>query len=233
MASIYLVRHGQASFGAADYDQLSSRGEEQAALLGQWIKHCHLPINKVYMGEAKRHLQTAQHCLAVADDLSATVWQSLSGFNEFDHEEILARYRPDLTDKAAMAQLLAASPNPRKAFQQFFSEAVQRWLSGQYDDEYTETWPQFCQRSREALAQVMREAGTARDIWVFTSGGTISAILQAILGIGNDKIFDLNWTLVNSGVTKILYSGERISTSYINSQAHLELQQRTELITYR
>ena len=79
----------------------------------------------------------------------------------------------------------------------------------------------------------MREAGTARDIWVFTSGGTISTILQTILGVGNDKIFDLNWTLVNSGVTKILYSGERISTSYINSQAHLELQQRTELITYR
>ena len=27
MSSIHLVRHGQASFGAADYDLLSERGE--------------------------------------------------------------------------------------------------------------------------------------------------------------------------------------------------------------
>ena len=33
MAAIYLVRHGQASFGAVDYDQLSARGEQQAQLL--------------------------------------------------------------------------------------------------------------------------------------------------------------------------------------------------------
>ena len=47
MAAIYLVRHGQASFGAADYDQLSARGEQQAQLLGQWLKDCHLPVEKV------------------------------------------------------------------------------------------------------------------------------------------------------------------------------------------
>ncbi|NPC53888.1 histidine phosphatase family protein, partial [Corallococcus exiguus] len=29
MAELYLVRHGQASFGAADYDRLSERGEQQ------------------------------------------------------------------------------------------------------------------------------------------------------------------------------------------------------------
>ncbi len=233
MAAIYLVRHGQASFGAADYDQLSPRGEEQATLLGDWLKHCRLPINKVYLGEAKRHLQTAQHCLAVADDLSATVWQPLSGFNEFDHIEILNRHRPNLAENVAMAEFLAASDNPRRAFQQLFSDAIARWLSGEHDAEYTETWPQFCQRCRAALAQVIAEAGTARDIWVFTSGGTISAILQDILGIGNANIFELNWTLVNSGVTKILFSGQRLSTSYINSQAHLEHLHRAELITYR
>ncbi|MCB1660687.1 MAG: histidine phosphatase family protein, partial [Pseudomonadales bacterium] len=89
MAAIYLVRHGQASFGAADYDQLSVRGEQQAQLLGQWLKDCHLPVQKVYLGQAKRHLQTAQHCLAMTDNLSANAWQSLTGFNEFDHVEIL------------------------------------------------------------------------------------------------------------------------------------------------
>jgi broad specificity phosphatase PhoE len=233
MASIYLVRHGQASFGAADYDQLSSRGEEQSALLGQWLKHCGLPVNKVYLGEAKRHMQTAQHCLAVADDSSAVAWQILSGFNEFDHQQVLANYRPDLADVTAMAQFLSTTSNPRRAFQQLFGEAVTRWLSGQHDDEYSESWPQFQLRCFAALQQVISEADASRDLWVFTSGGTISAILQTLLGISNDKIFDLNWSLMNTGITKILFSGQRISVSYINNYAHLEQHRRAELLTYR
>ena len=35
--SLLLVRHGQASFGAADYDQLSGRGVEQSRRLGDWL----------------------------------------------------------------------------------------------------------------------------------------------------------------------------------------------------
>ena len=34
MATIYLVRHGQASFGKENYDQLSPRGWEQGRILG-------------------------------------------------------------------------------------------------------------------------------------------------------------------------------------------------------
>ena len=30
MASLFLIRHGQASYGEADYDRLSTRGQEQA-----------------------------------------------------------------------------------------------------------------------------------------------------------------------------------------------------------
>ena len=35
--SLLLVRHGQASFGAADYDQLSERGQVQSRRLGDWL----------------------------------------------------------------------------------------------------------------------------------------------------------------------------------------------------
>lgn len=232
MASIYLVRHGQASFGAADYDQLSARGEQQAALLGQRIRQCEFGVDKVYLGQAKRHAQTAQHCLSEHDGI-ANDWQILSGFNEFDHEQIMNCYRPDLQEHAAMAQYLAATDNPRKAFQHLFSAAIKRWLSGEYDSDYSQTWTQFGQRSQAALQQVMAEADGARDIWIFTSGGTISALLQPLLGIGNDRIFDLNWALLNTGVSKLLFSGERVSVSYINNYAHLEQQGRGELITYR
>jgi len=37
MAELYLIRHGQASFGAEDYDQLSSLGKTQCELLGAFF----------------------------------------------------------------------------------------------------------------------------------------------------------------------------------------------------
>jgi hypothetical protein len=38
VGNLYLIRHGQASFGAADYDVLSPVGERQSLALGE-----HLP----------------------------------------------------------------------------------------------------------------------------------------------------------------------------------------------
>jgi broad specificity phosphatase PhoE len=35
MGTLHLVRHGQASFGAADYDQLSDLGARQCRELGR------------------------------------------------------------------------------------------------------------------------------------------------------------------------------------------------------
>ena len=37
MANLFLVRHGQASFGADDYDRLSPTGHEQSRLLGEYL----------------------------------------------------------------------------------------------------------------------------------------------------------------------------------------------------
>ena len=37
MGVILLVRHGQASWGAADYDNLSEPGQEQGAVLGSGL----------------------------------------------------------------------------------------------------------------------------------------------------------------------------------------------------
>jgi len=37
MSSIYLVRHGQASFGSANYDELSDRGRRQSRILGEYL----------------------------------------------------------------------------------------------------------------------------------------------------------------------------------------------------
>ncbi|NBR82040.1 MAG: histidine phosphatase family protein, partial [Betaproteobacteria bacterium] len=55
MGTLTLVRHGQASFGAANYDQLSTVGELQSARLGAYLAQQSLRFDAVYHGSLQRH----------------------------------------------------------------------------------------------------------------------------------------------------------------------------------
>ncbi len=54
MGQIYLVRHGQASFGSADYDQLSTLGAEQAQMLGGSLDDSYTGFDRVGPGSVTR-----------------------------------------------------------------------------------------------------------------------------------------------------------------------------------
>ncbi|HEX5739103.1 MAG TPA: phosphoglycerate mutase family protein, partial [Hydrogenophaga sp.] len=58
MGTLYLVRHGQASFGAEDYDQLSERGRQQSVQLGRYWAARGLVFDAVITGTLRRHEQT-------------------------------------------------------------------------------------------------------------------------------------------------------------------------------
>ena len=60
MAELLLVRHGQASFGAADYDKLSELGVEQSRALGRWWSSCQLQVDSLMAGTMRRHRETAE-----------------------------------------------------------------------------------------------------------------------------------------------------------------------------
>jgi broad specificity phosphatase PhoE len=239
MAEIYLVRHGQASFGADNYDQLSSRGQKQSLLTGQKYTRCVKPC-LVFTGQHKRHQQTLdgfKQGLDVVDvDLPAE-WQSpqvMSGFNEFDHEQVLFRAYPDLADKKALALELAKHEKPQSHFHYLFQKAVERWISGQFDTEYDESWVSFQQRCKDALSHVKAQVLAAEGVsqaWVFTSGGPVAAVAQAVMGLSDGATFELNENLANTGVTRLLFSGSKVSVSYLNSIGHLL--EKPEYVTYR
>jgi broad specificity phosphatase PhoE len=52
MGHLYLVRHGQASLGAADYDQLSPLGQQQSLRLGEHWQAQGLRFDAVITGTA-------------------------------------------------------------------------------------------------------------------------------------------------------------------------------------
>ena len=64
MATIYLIRHGQASFGAADYDKLSELGCRQAQVTGEYLRDNKIHFDAVYSGSLLRQRETAQLAIA-------------------------------------------------------------------------------------------------------------------------------------------------------------------------
>jgi len=230
MGAIYLIRHGQASFGAANYDQFSDVGHQQGAVLGGALMERVTRVDGVITGSLQRHQATAASCLqAMGLSMSPQVH---AGFNEFDHEDVIACAEPRYAGKVVMMADMAASGDPRRAFQKFFQDAVSRWVGGNHDDEYAEPWSVFKLRCVTALDDLVQATPPKGQSVVFTSGGTISVMCAHLLGLSDAQAFTINWTLANTGITKIVSGRDGLHLVSVNEHAHLEGGE-PGLLTYR
>ena len=234
MGTIYLLRHGQASFGSSNYDQLSATGHVQARVLGQALKARGVQADQVISGSMQRHQETAAGALG---ELVGEASHTLSlvqhaGVNEFDHENVIEVAEPRYADKVIMMSDMAASGDPHRTFQTFFRDAVSRWVGGNHDDEYKEPWSVFKLRVVSALDDLVKQTPAKGNTLVFTSGGTISVICAHLLGLSDAQAFTINWTLANAGITKIRAGRDGLHLVSINEHAHLE-GGASPLLTYR
>ena len=244
MGQIFLIRHGQASFGSSNYDQLSALGTEQAGMLGAWFAQRQQGFDQIVTGTMMRHRQTATACIGTLSGVPAEQhWIADAGFNEYDHDEILHRYRPEFAEAGEVRRFLAITESANRVFQGIFQAAMARWMGGEHDDEYREPWPVFRRRCVEALERLANTAAASQSIVVFTSGGTIATLCQHLLHLPDARVFNLNWALVNSAVTKVYYqAGSRdagdghdtqLTLGYLNNYAHLESFGDRKTVTYR
>ncbi len=236
MGTITLIRHGQASFGKANYDELSELGQRQGRELGQWLDRAGIRLDHIVTGRLRRHRQTAEAaCTTLRTELQpGSDWQVEGGFDEYDHNEMLLRHEPRFGDPAFLRALFQEHPNPRQEFQSIFVAAFARWMSGEHDADYRESWRHFKERCITAvkdLAASNPERG--RHIAVFTSGGPITAITQSLLDLPDHQVARLNSSIANGSLTKILFQPGRLSLSTLNSYAHFEQAGDSSLITYR
>lgn len=234
MSNLYLVRHGQASFGSRDYDQLSPLGVNQSELLGRWLATTGLQPHRVMMGTMKRHRQTAEACLAEWLNADAGVHTPVEegAFNEFDHKEVLVRAHPAFSEPGWLERFLAEEVDGRRAFQKVFAESVARWVAGQNESDYSESWPGFRARCVAGL-QRAAETHPESDIWIFTSGGPISAIVQHCLAIPDSHLLKLIWTILNASVSQFSFRDGQFRLKQFNNVAHLTLPNRVDLLSYR
>lgn len=227
MSEIYLVRHGQASFAADNYDQLSPVGHEQAAILSKYWQSINVKFDAVYSGSLQRQRETAEgisECVQAEPEI-------LPGLNEYSSVEILNCYREEFAEKDGFD--LNGDMKERKYFQRFLERACLRWVRNELSASDIEPFADFKSRVVDALSQVIDANKKGRQVVVATSGGVISLAVQSVLNIPDEQAINLNWMVFNSSITRIPFSGSRKSLSVFNAIPHLEREGFTDKITYR
>ena len=236
MGSIYLIRHGQASFGADDYDVLSPTGFRQAEVLGAYLAQLGLQFDRCIAGSLFRQRHTAQTAMAQLDaaGLIAPALETDQAFNEFDAEAVIRALLPAmLPDEPEALEVMRNAAHNRAEFQRLFALIIGRWLGGEHDTPALQSWLAFVEQVQAGLDRILDSAGPSDRIAVFTSGGTITALLHLITQMPAPQAFELNWQIVNTSLNHLKFRGREVSLASFNSHAHLQLMKAPELITYR
>lgn len=208
MSVLYLVRHGQASFGTDDYDRLSALGKEQSRITGRFLASQGLEPDRIIHGEMLRQRQTAEGLLAgLGRDMDAHVD---AGWNEYAAWELTGV----LTDLDPRAQ------HDSKIFQGELERGAARWASGEHDEDYTETYNQFTSRVERALADAVAAMESGQSTIVISSAGAIAWTAARLVGGGFDQWMAFNRVTINTGITKIITGRGGTSLISFNDHGH-------------
>jgi broad specificity phosphatase PhoE len=192
MALVYLIRHGQASFGTSNYDVLSEAGQLQGKIVGDELRRRGVQPAQVWSGTLKRQRETA-----LAAGFGPL--REDSRWNEYDH----------------LGMISEAAPTTPREFQLALDAALRQWVGG--DD-----WQKFSGHINSALDELLDSLGSGGTALVFTSGGVIAAVCARLLGLPAEGFLSINRVAVNAAFTKIVSGRSGTSLLSYNEHAHFE-----------
>jgi len=222
MGTLYLVRHGQASLGAADYDRLSALGERQSVLLGAYFAAQELHFDAVIAGTLSRHVQTLAGILqGMGRESTHLPWP---GLNEYDSEAVIAAIHP---------QPLVRPDTPELVRHHFrlLRDGLTAWMAGDTQPVGMPTYREFVAGVTSALDHVRAEHFGKRVLMV-TSGGPIATAVAHVLGASPAASIELNLRLRNTSVTEFAFHPKRHSLVTFNTLPHLDAPSLREAVTY-
>jgi broad specificity phosphatase PhoE len=232
MSTLYLLRHGQASFGTDNYDQLSPTGREQAQVLGQFFAESGERIDRIYSGSLVRQRETAD-LLADALGMSRSDILVESAFDEYESDHILKAFAASLTPAQLTEAGWPALKHDRRRFQFFLERAARAWVDGSVAAKEMVPWATFHGRIIQKMQEIMQREGRSKTLALSTSGGVIGTIVAHVLGAVNHAGIELNWAVHNASITRLIYSADKVSLSMFNALPHFERPERRQLVTYR
>lgn len=225
MAVIYFIRHGQASFGKANYDELSPLGREQSRHLGKKLATLQIDNPRIVCGDMVRHQETAALALE-AMQLNTEV-QIDSGFNEFDFQAIMAAEQA-LNPKPWWK--LAVRRESREQLSDRLDQALEQWVAGTGGRQYPETFEQFLQRIDRATDSVA--ASDTKNTLVFASSGVIAAVVKRLWHLPGKQWLAVNQVQTNASITKLIVGKRGMHLSSFNDHTHFDGDHR-QLMSYR
>ena len=207
MAELLLIRHGQASYGEADYDRLSPRGQQQARALGKFLAGARL--DALFVGPLRRQLETAQLASETGGLPAAREVAELAEYPAF---EIVKQFPGDK-----------------------FHDVLNRWARDEHAFEGVERVGAFAERVRAGFERIVRELQSGRRIGVVTSAGPIGVVLGLVFGSTPLHMIRASSTVRNASISELklrtadfAWHPERVSLVSFNSVAHLPPELHTE-----
>lgn len=222
MGTLYLVRHGQASFGADDYDKLSELGRRQSVRLGEYFAQKGLHFDAVMAGTLRRHLETLAGIREGMQHQGEHLpWE---GLNEYDSEAIIATVHPEKLQKPT-------SPEMYRAHFRLLREGLGKWMAGLVSPHGMPSYEQFVDGVASALDHV-RASHHGGNVLIVSSGGPIATAVGQVLGTSSDTVIDLNLRIRNTSVSEFAFTPKRHMLVSYNTIPHLEHPDYASWVTY-
>ena len=221
MGALYLVRHGQASFGADNYDQLSARGLQQSVRLGEYFAHKGIQFEAALTGTLQRQIQTfAGICQGAGLKTQAL---SFAGLNEYDSAAVIAAIHPHELEKPDTPALY------RHHFR-LLRDGLTQWMNGVVSPRGMPTYSQFVADIVGALDHVRKSF--EGNVLLVSSGGPIATAVGQVLGTTPETTIEMNLRIRNSAVTEFVFNPKRYSLLTFNTLPHLDAAQYADWVTY-
>lgn len=222
MGTLYLVRHGQASFGAADYDQLSELGRRQSVRLGEYFAGRGLQFDGLIAGTLRRHKQTLEGILEGMNHAGEHLaWE---GLNEYDSEAVIATVHPEPLHKPT-------SPEMVRHHFRLLRDGLSQWMAGTASPAGMPAYADFVAGVSGALDHV-RANHYGQNVLVVTSGGPIATAVGHVLGTRPEVTIDLNLRIRNTSITEFAFTPKRHMLVGFNAVPHLDAPEWRDWVTY-
>jgi broad specificity phosphatase PhoE len=219
MPVICLVRHGQASFGALDYDVLSDIGREQALVAGAELARRGLRDPVTCCGTLNRQRDTAK-LLSGAAGFDGRLHED-PRWNEYDHLGLVQRYTGHTADHRVDS----------RGMQALLDRALLGWIEDT-EEPGAPGWPTFAAGAMAAFDDLCGLLGQGRDAVVVTSAGVVAAICGTLLSLVPEGIVAVNRVMVNAAITTVVVGGSGANLLSLNDHGHFAGERRM-LLTYR
>lgn len=226
MATLVVIRHGQASYGQADYDRLSPTGEQQARVLGPALAA--MQLDALFVGPLRRQQQTAAFACEAAGLPAPVTVPELAEYPAFD---LVTRLLPRLVAEDPAFAALPDRPT-RELADRAFHRILHAWGRDEWHVDGVERVTAFAARVRAGLQRAM-EGG--RRVGVVTSAGPIGVAVGSAFGVDEHRMVRTSVVVRNASITELVYRSktfawhpDQVSLLTFNSIAHLPAELHTD-----